>query len=114
GIVFAPVFAQTHAQVPFAPEAAHSAPVPLTLGAAVERAMRSHPEVRAAINEAAAQAGAVKQAGVRPNPELELLREGIDEPNRTSTVQLNIPLELGGKRSARVRAAEREQQVAQF
>ncbi|MDK6079473.1 TolC family protein [Massilia varians] len=114
GIVFAPVFAQTHAQVPFAPEAAHRAPVPLTLGAAVERAMRSHPEVRAAINEAAAQAGAVKQAGVRPNPELELLREGIDEPNRTSTVQLNIPLELGGKRSARVRAAEREQQVAQF
>lgn len=74
--------------------------------------MRVHPEIRAALNEVAAQAGAVKQAGSFPNPELELLREGFDEPGRTSTVQLNIPLELGGKRAARIRAAEREQHVA--
>jgi cobalt-zinc-cadmium efflux system outer membrane protein len=114
GMVCAPALAQTQTQASFAPEAAHMAPVPLTLGAAVERALRSHPEINAAINEAAAQAGAVKQAGVLPNPELALLREGVDEPNRTSTVQINIPLELGGKRSARVRAAKREEQVAQL
>src|SRR5690606_19245954 len=86
--------------------------IPLTVGAAVERAMRLHPEIRAALNEVAAQAGAVRQAGILPNPELELSREGVDEPNRTSTVQLSIPLELGGKRASRIRAAEREQRVA--
>lgn len=114
GVTCAPVLAQTQQQPAVAPETARMTPVPLTLGAAVERALRSHPEIRAAISEAAAQIGAVKQADVLPNPELELLREGIDDPNRTSTVQLNIPLELGGKRAARVRAAEREHQVAQL
>lgn len=93
-------------------ESKHTATIPLTADAAVERALRVHPEIRAALNEAAAQAGAVKQAGTLPNPELELLREGLDEPDPTSTVQLSIPLELGGKRAARMRAAEREQDVA--
>jgi cobalt-zinc-cadmium efflux system outer membrane protein len=110
----APVLTHAQSQAVLASEAARMTPVALTLGAAVERAMRSHPEIRAAISEAAARSGAVKQAGVLPNPELEVLREGSDDPNRTSTVQLNIPVELGGKRSARVRAAEREQQVAQL
>lgn len=110
----APVRAQIQAQAVPPPEAAHALPVPLTLGAAVERAMRLHPEIRAAMSEAAAQAGAVKQAGALPNPALELLREGTDEPSRTSTVQVNIPLELGGKRPARVRAARREEQLAQL
>ncbi|MCC2971587.1 TolC family protein [Massilia sp. IC2-476] len=114
GLYCAPVLAQTQQQSAVAPETARIAPVALTLSAAVERAMRLHPEIRAAISEAAAQAGAVKQAGVLPNPELEVLREGTDDRNRSSTVQLNIPLELGGKRSARMRAAEREQQVAQL
>ena len=117
-ICCAPVLADAQAQAAPAPEtvrvAPGAAPVRLTLRAALERAMRSHPEIRAAISEAAAQSGALRQAGVLPNPALELLREGIDGPNRSSTVQLNIPLELGGKRAARVRAAEREQQVAQF
>ncbi|WP_040787401.1 TolC family protein [Massilia niastensis] len=84
----------------------------LTPGAAVERALRLHPEIRAAGHELAAQDGALTQAGALPNPELELLREGKDGPNRSSTVQLSIPLELGGKRSARVHAARRGQEVA--
>lgn len=88
------------------------AAIPLTVDAAVARALRVHPEIRAAHNEVAAQDGALRQAGLLPNPELELLREGAGEPNRSSTVQLNIPLEFGGKRAARIRAAEREQRVA--
>lgn len=112
GIVYVPTLAQAQLGVTAPPESKQTAAIPLTVAAAVERAMRMHPEIRAALSEVAAQAGAVKQAGALPNPELELLREGLDEPDRTSTVQLNIPLELGGKRAARIRAAEREQQVA--
>lgn len=97
------------AQVATASRAAHP---PLTLDAAIERAMQHHPEIRAAANEVAAQGGALSQAGTLPNPELELLQEGTGGPNRTSTVQLNIPVELGGKRSARQRAAQREKQIA--
>ncbi|VXB42383.1 TolC family protein [Massilia sp. 9I] len=106
----APAFAQ--APVRAAP-ASEAVALPLTLHAAIARALRSHPEIRAARGEAAAQAGAVQQAGMLPNPQLELLREGSGEPNRSTTVQLNIPLELGGKRAARVRAAERDQRLAQ-
>lgn len=112
GIVYAPILAQAQPGVGAPAESKQSAAIPLTLAAALERALRVHPEIRAALKEVAAQAGAVKQAGTLPNPDLELLREGLDEPNRTSTVQLSIPLELGGKRSARIRAAEREQDVA--
>jgi cobalt-zinc-cadmium efflux system outer membrane protein len=90
----------------------HATPVGLTLKTALERALQRHPEVRAAANEAAATAGAVQQAGTRANPELELLREGSSQPDRSTTVQFNIPLELGGKRAARVRAAQSEQRVA--
>ena len=97
------------AQVVTAPAFAQS---PLTLDAAIERAMQNHPEIRAAASEVAAQGGELEQAGILPNPELELLQEGTDGPNRTSTVQLNIPVELGGKRPARLRAAERGRQVA--
>lgn len=112
GIVYVPTFVQAQLGVTAPPESKQTAAIPLTVAAAVERAMRMHPEIRAALSEVAAQGGAVKQAGALPNPELELLREGLGEPDRTSTVQLNIPLELGGKRAARIRAAEREQQVA--
>lgn len=112
GMACVPLLAQAQPGAAAPAESRQTAPIPLTVDAAVERAMRLHPEIRAALNEVAAQAGAVKQAGIIPNPELELLREGSDEPNRTSTVQVNIPLELGGKRSSRIRAAEREQHVA--
>ncbi|RYG99397.1 MAG: cobalt-zinc-cadmium resistance protein, partial [Alphaproteobacteria bacterium] len=112
GAVCTPILAQAQLRPAITAESQQNTTTALTVDAAVERAMRVHPEIRAALNEMAAQAGAVKQAGAFPNPELELLREGFDEPGRTSTVQLNIPLELGGKRSARIRAAEREQHVA--
>jgi cobalt-zinc-cadmium efflux system outer membrane protein len=112
GAVCVPLLAQAQPG-PAAPAESRQTPtIPLTVDAAVARALRLHPEIRAARGEVAAQAGAVQQAGMIPNPELELLREGSDEPNRASTVQVNIPLELGGKRASRMRAAEREQGLA--
>lgn len=96
------------------PLAQPAAPAPLTLAQAIDLALRSNPELRAGAQELAAQDGAVAQAGLLPNPELELLREGLERPNRSSIVQLNVPIELGGKRAARVDATRAERQLASF
>ena len=85
---------------------------PLTLSAAIDRALAANPGLRAASSEALAQEGAIRQAGALPNPELELLREGRERNNRTTTAQLGIPFELGGKRAARVGAARQERALA--
>lgn len=82
-----------------------STEAPLTLQAAVERALGASPGLRAAAHDVAAQERAIAQAGTLPNPELELLREGRERNERTSTAQLAIPIELGGKRAARIDAA---------
>ncbi|WP_137173376.1 TolC family protein [Massilia sp. HP4] len=92
------------------PVAAWSAP--LTLEAAIDLALRANPTLRAAGSEVAAQSGALTQAGALPNPELEFLREGEQGDNRTTTATLTIPIELGGKRAARVDAARQEQRLA--
>jgi cobalt-zinc-cadmium efflux system outer membrane protein len=99
------------------PFAAQAAPIstsmqPLTLDAAIALALRLNPTLRAAGQEVAAQQGALTQAGARPNPELELLREGTRGDSRTTTALLTIPVELGGKRAARIDAARQEGQVA--
>ncbi|WP_208277726.1 TolC family protein [Massilia oculi] len=95
------------------PVAAWSQPsTPLTLEAAIDLALRANPTLRAAGSEVAAQEGALTQAGALPNPELELLREGEGGDSRTTTATLNIPIELGGKRAARVEAARQEGRLA--
>ncbi|HEX8613881.1 MAG TPA: TolC family protein [Telluria sp.] len=88
------------------------AAAPLLLGNALARVLQANPELRAGLLEIDAQAGAVIQAGVAPNPELATLIEDAREPTRTTTVQLNVPIELGGKRSARVNAAQLGQDAA--
>jgi len=94
----------------FASASAAAWSAPLTLEAAIDLALRANPTLRAAGSEVAAQEGALAQAGALPNPELELLREG--EGSRTTTATLNIPIELGGKRAARVEAARQEGRLA--
>ncbi|MEH6434038.1 TolC family protein [Massilia sp. DD77] len=94
-----------------APAAAQPAS-PLTLAGAIERALQANPGLRAAASELAAHEGALAQAGSLPNPELELLREGERRESRTTTAQLSIPFELGGKRAARVDAARQERTLA--
>ena len=63
------------------------------------------PRLRAAGHEAAASAAEAAQAGRYPNPTLEYLREGEQAGTRTTTVQISQPIELGGKRRARVALA---------
>ena len=63
--------------------------------------------------EADSTEGGIMQARVIPNPELQTLVEDTRKSTRTSTAQMNIPIELGGKRSARINAAERTRELAQ-
>ncbi|MEW6024518.1 MAG: TolC family protein [Pseudomonadota bacterium] len=80
-------------------------PDSIDLPSAIRLALEG-PRLRAAGHEAAASAAAIGQAGHYPNPTLEYLREGEQAGTRTTTVQLNQPIELGGKRRARVALAE--------
>lgn len=54
------------------------------------------------------------QAKARPDPELSFTQEDTRSSTRTSTVQINQVIELGGKahRGARVRVAESEKAAA--
>lgn len=84
---------------------------PVDLSGAIRRALEQ-PGLRAAAHEVAASEAAAGQAGSLPNPELAYLREGQDSGARTTTVQLSQPIELGGKRRARVALARSEAALA--
>lgn len=91
-----------------APSLNHAAEVagPLTLQAALALAMQSNPELSAAQFELQAVEASVLQANVLPNPSLDLGVEDTRRETRESTLQVSQPIELGGKRSARARAAQ--------
>lgn len=84
----------------------------LTLELALEQASSRSPTIAAASKEVEATEGAVRQAGAWRNPELNATVEDTRSATRTTTATLDIPLELGGKRSSRVNAAERARDVA--
>jgi len=67
----------------------------------------------AARHELAAQGGALQQARTLPNPELQTVLEDTRRATRSTTVQLNQLIELGGKRAARTAVAQRGEDVAQ-
>lgn len=89
-----------------------AAGAPLTLDAALALAAASNPALAAAAKEADALQGGVTQAGVLPNPDIVLGVEDTRRDSRTTRVEIGIPVELGGKRSARILAAERAQTAA--
>ncbi|MBL0427165.1 TolC family protein [Ramlibacter alkalitolerans] len=85
----------------------------LTLERALERAAARSPEIAAARRGVEAAEGAVRQAGARPNPTLNASVEDFRRDARTTTATLDLPLESGARRSARIAAAERARDVAQ-
>ena len=89
------------------------APQPLSLAAALERALSAHPRLRAAAFEVEASDGAVRQAALPPNPTLSLEQEDTRRETRTVTVLLSQPLEIGGQRAARTELARRGRDLAQ-
>jgi len=78
---------------------------PLTLAIALDRARSGNPALSAAGRERDAQEGAVLQAGLRPNPSLDLNVLDTRRATRETVVQLSQPIELGDKRLLRVTAA---------
>ncbi len=106
------------AQSPSAPEPARpTAPAlepatPLTLQHALALALAGNPDLVVAAREVDATQAALLQSRVRPNPELSTLLEDTRSASRTTTIQINQPIELGGKRAARIDAAQRERDIA--
>lgn len=84
----------------------------LTLPSVLELAFRANPGLAAASREVDAADGAIRQAGIIPNPEFAATIEDRNKETRTTTLQINQPIELGGKRSARIAAAERARDIA--
>lgn len=87
-------------------------PAALTLQQALDQALARHPELAAAQSELQAAEAARLQAGARPNPVLEAELEDTRRETRSTTILLTQPIELGGKRSARLDAADRAQDIA--
>ena len=85
----------------------------LTLEQAQELAASKSFVVTAAQREVDANDGAVRQAGAWRNPELNASVEDTRRATRTTTATLDFPIELGGKRAARLTAADRARDLAQ-
>jgi cobalt-zinc-cadmium efflux system outer membrane protein len=84
----------------------------LSLSDALALALDANADLSAAQNELGALEAAVLQAGVLPNPTLALDSQDTRRATRETTILLSQPLELGGKRAARVQAAAKERDAA--
>lgn len=84
----------------------------MTADQAVAYALDHNAELLAARSEVEAARAMVRQAGLRPNPSVEFERkEQLGGNDNTSMVAGMLPLELGGRRSARVLVAQKELEV---
>jgi outer membrane protein, heavy metal efflux system len=84
----------------------------MTADEAVAFAINNNPEVEAMRKEAKAGEFLIDQARLRPNPSLALSgTKQIGGDDNSFMVEGGIPLELGGRRGARIRVAERELEI---
>lgn len=84
----------------------------LTLQMAIALALDSNLDLAVAKREIEAIQGQVIQGHTRPNPELAYSLEDQRAATRTQSMQINLPVEMGGKRAARITAAERGRDIA--
>lgn len=75
-------------------------------------ALAGHPLLAAGRSDIEAADAALSQAGARPNPVLQAELEDTRRETRSTTVLLTQPIELGGKRAARLDVAERSGDLA--
>jgi len=80
----------------------------LTVDELVTRALADSPDLRAARSEIEAAVGRLQQAGLRPNPMLELGGQKALSPDNNVMIGLSVPLDLNGRKEGRVGVAERE------
>jgi cobalt-zinc-cadmium efflux system outer membrane protein len=83
-----------------------------TIDELVSIALANNTELIAMRKEAEAGEALLRQAGLRPNPTLEVSgARQIGGKDNNVMVQGELPLEMGGRRSARIRVAERELEI---
>jgi outer membrane protein, heavy metal efflux system len=93
-------------------ESATEVAMPLTLARAIALALDGNPELAVAKREVEATQAQIAQGQVWPNPELAYTQEDQRSPTRTQSLQINLPIEMGGKRAARISVAERARDIA--
>jgi cobalt-zinc-cadmium efflux system outer membrane protein len=87
----------------------------MTVNAVVARALDYNGELQAMRKEVEAAGALVKQAGLRPNPKLTASgTRQIGGPDNTQMAEVMLPLELGGRRGARIAVAQRELEASEF
>ena len=80
----------------------------MTVNEFVTRALADNPDMRAVRLEVEAAEGRLRQAGLRPNPMLELGGQKAISPDSNLNVGVTVPLDLNGRKEGRVGVAERE------
>src|SRR5262249_10094040 len=83
----------------------------ITVDELVARALTDSPDLRAARADIEAAAGRLQQAGLRPNPMLEIGGQKALSPDSNVGIGLGVPLDLNGRKEGRVGVAERELQM---
>ena len=79
----------------------------VTVDDLVARALRENPELQAGRAEVEAAQGRLQQAGLRPNPMLDLgAQQNVAGPDNNLTVSVTLPLDLNGRQAGRVGVAE--------
>lgn len=91
-----------------------SAAPALTLPAAIEMALERHPELQSSQLAVDIAQGGIEQAGLRPNPELQLQSEDVGRGNQSVSASWVQTLELGGKRTKRLQLAENDRKLAEL
>lgn len=93
------------------------ATAPVTAGDLVSRALQANGDLKAARLELDRARSRLRQAGLRPNPTLDVQQASGklagSEDERDLSVGLAVPVELGGKRQRRIDVAEVELAAAQ-
>jgi outer membrane protein, heavy metal efflux system len=80
-----------------------------TIDELVTRALTDNPDLRAARAEVDAARGRLLQAGLRPNPMLDLsAQQNVTGPDNNITAGVTLPLDLNRRKEGRVGVAERE------
>lgn len=87
----------------------------MTADEAVALALENNGELLAIRNEVDAARAMVRQAGLRANPKLGISgATQVGGPDNNQMAEVMLPLELGGRRSARIAVAQRELQAREF
>jgi cobalt-zinc-cadmium efflux system outer membrane protein len=84
------------------------APAAFTIDELLDRALADHPDLRAARLDVEAAEARVRQAGLRPNPTLDLGGQKAFGADNNLTLGLTLPLDLNGRKEGRVGVAQAE------